>query len=70
MFIFFFSLVVVGSVEKCLTELKMPNILPGEREDIKRQVTITAVDASKDIFPMFLTFLLSLYLTTKNCGLV
>lgn len=35
------SLVVVGSVEKCLTELKTPNILPGEREDIKRQfVTI------------------------------
>uniref|UniRef100_I3KA67 Rotatin n=1 Tax=Oreochromis niloticus TaxID=8128 RepID=I3KA67_ORENI len=45
------SLVVVGSVEKCLTELKTPNILPGEREDIKRQVTITAVDSFLDIGP-------------------
>ncbi|XP_054621802.1 rotatin isoform X2 [Dunckerocampus dactyliophorus] len=32
------SLVAVGPVEKCLRELKAPNILPGEREDIKSQL--------------------------------
>ncbi|XP_067342147.1 rotatin isoform X3 [Channa argus] len=29
------SLVDIGPIEKCLTELKTPNVLPGEREDIK-----------------------------------
>ncbi|XP_055364222.1 rotatin [Betta splendens] len=29
------SLVDIEPIEKCLTELKTPNILPGEREDIK-----------------------------------
>ncbi|KAL7373427.1 hypothetical protein ABVT39_006513 [Epinephelus coioides] len=31
------SLVDIGPIEKCLTELKTPNVLPGEREDIKIQ---------------------------------
>ncbi|XP_068160422.1 rotatin isoform X2 [Antennarius striatus] len=31
------GLVRIGPIEKCLTELKTPNILPGEREDIKGQ---------------------------------
>ncbi|XP_074478622.1 rotatin isoform X2 [Sebastes fasciatus] len=31
------SLVDVGPIEKCLAELKTPNVLPGEREDIKIQ---------------------------------
>ncbi|XP_070783994.1 rotatin [Enoplosus armatus] len=31
------SLVDIGPIEKCLTELKTPNVLPGEREDIKGQ---------------------------------
>ncbi|XP_044195829.1 rotatin isoform X1 [Thunnus albacares] len=31
------SLVDIGPIEKCLTELKTPNILPGERQDIKSQ---------------------------------
>ncbi|XP_042366374.1 rotatin [Plectropomus leopardus] len=31
------SLVDIGPIEKCLTELKTPSILPGEREDIKIQ---------------------------------
>ncbi|KAM7369970.1 hypothetical protein PAMP_011257 [Pampus punctatissimus] len=31
------SLVDIGPIEKCLTELKTLNILPGEREDIKSQ---------------------------------
>uniref|UniRef100_A0A3P9JKF2 Rotatin n=1 Tax=Oryzias latipes TaxID=8090 RepID=A0A3P9JKF2_ORYLA len=29
------NLVDVGLIEKCLTELRMPNVLPGQREDIK-----------------------------------
>ncbi|XP_071769043.2 rotatin [Centroberyx gerrardi] len=32
------SLVDTGPIEKCLSELKTPNVLPGEREDIKSQV--------------------------------
>ncbi|XP_068613541.1 rotatin-like [Brachionichthys hirsutus] len=32
------GLVCIGPIEKCLTELKTPNILPGEREDIKGQL--------------------------------
>uniref|UniRef100_A0A3B3DDZ0 Rotatin n=1 Tax=Oryzias melastigma TaxID=30732 RepID=A0A3B3DDZ0_ORYME len=32
------NLVDVGLIEKCLTELKMPNVLPGEREEVKSQV--------------------------------
>ncbi|XP_020501996.2 rotatin isoform X1 [Labrus bergylta] len=31
------SLLDIGPIEKCLNELKTPNILPGEREDIKSQ---------------------------------
>ncbi|KAM9337415.1 rotatin [Symphorus nematophorus] len=31
------GLVSIGPIEKCLTELKTPNVLPGEREDIKGQ---------------------------------
>ncbi|XP_042255169.1 rotatin isoform X2 [Thunnus maccoyii] len=31
------SLVDIGPIEKCLSELKTPNILPGERQDIKSQ---------------------------------
>ncbi|XP_030612443.1 rotatin isoform X2 [Archocentrus centrarchus] len=35
------SLVALGPIEKCLTELKTPNVLPGVRADIKSQfVTI------------------------------
>ncbi|KAM8730870.1 rotatin isoform 3-T3 [Acanthopagrus schlegelii] len=34
------GLVNIGPIEKCLTELKTPNVLPGEREDIKGQVVI------------------------------
>uniref|UniRef100_A0A1A8CXL3 Rotatin n=1 Tax=Nothobranchius kadleci TaxID=1051664 RepID=A0A1A8CXL3_NOTKA len=36
------SLVNIESVEKCLTELRSPSILPGDREDIKRQL-VTAL---------------------------
>ncbi|XP_077480740.1 rotatin-like [Stigmatopora argus] len=32
------GLVAIGPVEKCLSELKAPNILPGEKEDIKSQL--------------------------------
>ncbi|XP_031137959.1 rotatin isoform X3 [Sander lucioperca] len=31
------SLVDIGPIEKCLTELKTPNVLPGERGDLKIQ---------------------------------
>ncbi|XP_040921403.1 rotatin isoform X2 [Toxotes jaculatrix] len=31
------SLVDIRPIEKCVTELKTPNVLPGEREDIKSQ---------------------------------
>uniref|UniRef100_A0A8C6NVH6 Rotatin n=1 Tax=Nothobranchius furzeri TaxID=105023 RepID=A0A8C6NVH6_NOTFU len=37
------SLVNIESVEKCLTELRSPSILPGDREDIKRQVKNTVL---------------------------
>ncbi|KAF6722858.1 Rotatin [Oryzias melastigma] len=36
------NLVDVGLIEKCLTELKMPNVLPGEREEVKSQL-VTAL---------------------------
>ncbi|XP_011487171.1 rotatin isoform X2 [Oryzias latipes] len=36
------NLVDVGLIEKCLTELRMPNVLPGQREDIKTQL-VTAL---------------------------
>uniref|UniRef100_H2LUM2 Rotatin n=1 Tax=Oryzias latipes TaxID=8090 RepID=H2LUM2_ORYLA len=42
------NLVDVGLIEKCLTELRMPNVLPGQREDIKTQVKtkfFTSLDA-------------------------
>ncbi|XP_061778049.1 rotatin isoform X2 [Nerophis ophidion] len=32
------SLVAIEPIEKCLRELRVPNILPGEREDIKSQL--------------------------------
>ncbi|XP_061614048.1 rotatin isoform X3 [Phyllopteryx taeniolatus] len=32
------GLVAIGPIEKCLSELKAPNILPGEGEDIKSQL--------------------------------
>ncbi|CAG5895883.1 unnamed protein product [Menidia menidia] len=35
------SLVDIGPIEKSLTELRTPNILPGEREDVKRQFVAT-----------------------------
>ncbi|XP_069007751.1 rotatin [Embiotoca jacksoni] len=35
------SLVDIGLIEKCVTELKTPNVLPGEREDIKSQLSTT-----------------------------
>lgn len=44
----FLSLVDVGPIEKCLTELKTPNVLPGEREDIKSQVKSAVIDGSKE----------------------
>lgn len=44
-FVFFYSLVNFGSVERCLTELKTPNVLPGEREDIKSQVNNSVTDS-------------------------
>nr|XP_046227277.1 rotatin isoform X2 [Scatophagus argus] len=34
------GLVHIDPIEKCLTELKTPNILPGEREDIKGQLVM------------------------------
>ncbi|XP_047424746.1 rotatin [Mugil cephalus] len=34
----FASLVEVGPIEKCLTQLKTPTILPAEREDLKSQL--------------------------------
>ncbi|XP_022063068.2 rotatin isoform X3 [Acanthochromis polyacanthus] len=35
------SLVDIGPIEKCLTEMKTPTVLPGEREDIKSQLVTT-----------------------------
>ncbi|XP_028288914.1 rotatin isoform X2 [Parambassis ranga] len=52
------SLVDIGPIEKCLTELKIPNILPGEREDIKRQ------------FVTILQFLSSLSKLLQSCVVV
>ncbi|TMS08950.1 Rotatin [Larimichthys crocea] len=46
------GLVDIGPIEKCLTELKTPNILPGEREDIKGQVRNTVIDSSEDFYIM------------------
>jgi len=43
-FPFLFSLLDIGPIEKCLTELKTPNILSGEREDIRIQVMNTAME--------------------------
>lgn len=37
---FLFSLVDSGLIEKCLSELKTPNTLPGDREDITSQVRV------------------------------
>ncbi|XP_019727440.1 rotatin isoform X1 [Hippocampus comes] len=34
------GLVAIGPVEKCLSEIKAPNIIPGEREDIKSQLVM------------------------------
>lgn len=45
---FFFSLVDIGPIEKCLTQLKTPNTLPAEREDIKSQVWNTVTDISEE----------------------
>lgn len=52
-FLFFLSLVDSGPIEKCLTELKTPNILPGEREDIKGQVRNTVIGSSEEFFNFF-----------------
>lgn len=72
MFIFSFSLVAVGPVEKCLTELKTPNVLPGEREDIKSQVRNTVLDTSEDFFPpqLFCYYSLPQKKKQANCGLL
>lgn len=53
MFHDFLSLVDNGPIEKCLTELKTPNILPGEREAIKSQVRNTVIDSSEEFFNFF-----------------
>lgn len=42
MLLFPLSLVDVRPIETCLSELKTPNVPPGEREDIKIQVRNTA----------------------------
>uniref|UniRef100_A0A673AQP6 Rotatin n=1 Tax=Sphaeramia orbicularis TaxID=375764 RepID=A0A673AQP6_9TELE len=41
------GLVDTAPTERCLSELKTPNILPGEREDIKSQVENTVIDSSE-----------------------
>uniref|UniRef100_A0A8C4I6X8 Rotatin n=1 Tax=Dicentrarchus labrax TaxID=13489 RepID=A0A8C4I6X8_DICLA len=50
------GLVDIGLIEKCLTELKTPNVLPGEREDIKGQVRNTVIDSSEEFFNFFLFY--------------
>lgn len=69
MFLFFLSLVDIGPIEKCLTELKTPNILPAEREDIKSQVRNAMIDSSEEFLNFFSTFfvIMTYY---KNRGLV
>lgn len=65
MFLLFLSLVDVGPIEKCLTELKTPNVLPGEREDIKSQVRNSVIDSSKELFNFFqLVFVIVIYYKT------
>ncbi|XP_029385269.1 rotatin isoform X2 [Echeneis naucrates] len=49
------SLMDIRLIEKCLTELKAPNILPGEREDIKSQ------------FVTLLQFLSSFFKLLQSC---
>lgn len=64
MFLFFHSLVDIGPIEKCLAELKTPNILPGEREDIKSQVKNSVIDSSEEFFNFFCYY----DLPQKNVG--
>ncbi|XP_031705992.1 rotatin isoform X1 [Anarrhichthys ocellatus] len=52
------SMVDIGPIEKCLTELKTPNILSGEREDIKIQ------------FATLLQFLSSFSKLLRSCVMV
>uniref|UniRef100_A0A667ZBX6 Rotatin n=1 Tax=Myripristis murdjan TaxID=586833 RepID=A0A667ZBX6_9TELE len=47
------SLVDAGPIEKCLSELKTPNVLAGEREDIKSQVRNTASNFKRVFFFFF-----------------
>uniref|UniRef100_A0A8C2ZKS9 Rotatin n=1 Tax=Cyclopterus lumpus TaxID=8103 RepID=A0A8C2ZKS9_CYCLU len=56
------SLLDIGPIEKCLTELKTPNILSGEREDIKIQVMNTVIEEFFNfffltLFPFLFSFL-------------
>ncbi|XP_028424991.1 rotatin isoform X1 [Perca flavescens] len=52
------SLVDIGPIETCLTELKTPNVLPGERGDIKIQ------------FVTLLQFLSSFFKLLRSCVMV
>lgn len=70
-FLFFLlSLVNIGPIEKCLTELKTPNVLPGEREDIKGQVRNTVIDSSEEFLNFFLVIMTYHTHTQKTRGLV
>lgn len=69
MFLFFHSLVDIGPIEKCLAELKTPNILPGEREDIKSQVKNSVIDSSEEFFNFFviMTYHRKMWVGTVQC---
>ena len=53
MLLFSLSLVEIRPIEKCLNELNSPNVLPGEREDIKRQVRNLVIQSSEDFFNFY-----------------
>uniref|UniRef100_A0A3Q3FFD4 Rotatin n=1 Tax=Labrus bergylta TaxID=56723 RepID=A0A3Q3FFD4_9LABR len=59
------SLLDIGPIEKCLNELKTPNILPGEREDIKSQVRNILKDSSEEFF--FQLFFLLCGVVSVSC---
>lgn len=66
-FLLLLSLVRASPVEKCVSELKTPNIPPGEREVIKGQARTTWMFCRVFFFFLFpLILLLSLWLARKN----
>lgn len=59
----------IGPIEKCLAELKTPNILPGERGVIKGQVRNTLIDTSEEFLKFFLLYdsPLKMWVGTVRC---